>query len=329
MYFVEYLWNLRMIDSATMLHIYSIIGSNYMATIQAVFFDLGDTLTKTSSSVENEICKRIGEARGTPLQVEEYTRICRDEWLRRSSSKATDSVKDIRVDAEGRERQYWENYFESLLPFLGINTKQPKLIEWLVDIYIDPESYICFEEVYALLAELKEKGLILGIISNALPSADKVLDHLHLKQYFKYIFLSFELQYAKPDIKLYQFAAQKAGIPIESIMFIDDRWSFVKGAQEANMNALLIEREVDTSSKMLTKSLVRRIKNLKELLGILNVSPAEEVNRIREQSPSPRKHQDEWWNLCELSTNNSSMPVNEEMNYVGRTISANLYSISK
>ena len=297
-----------------------------MNKIQAIFFDLGDTLVKTSSSINNEICRRIGEIRGRPLLVEEYTRASHEEWRRRSSSTATSKVKKIEFDAEEIERQYWRDYFGSLLSRLGISSEQAELIEWLVNTYIDPKSFVCFDEVHEVLSTLKEKGFILGIISNAFPSADKILDHLHLRQYFKYIFLSFELPYAKPESKIYQFAAEKANLAIEGIIFIDDRLSFVQGAEAVNMNAWLIDRPIDDPS--ITKPLVmKKIENLRELIWITNFSTNESVSNIKVQNPLPVHYQD---NYCKLPAANPPTPIYKETNYAGRpTIPAYLSGLAK
>lgn len=291
-----------------------------MSTIQAVFFDLGDTLVKISSTIENEICKKIGEVRGTPLSVEEYTRASHEEWRRRSSSTATNAVKNIGFGAEEIERQYWMDYFKSLLPHLGLNSEHPILIKWLVHIYTDPNSFVCFDEVYSVLSELREKGYILGIISNAFPSAEKILDHLGLKQYFKYIFLSFELPYAKPESMIYRYAAQKTNILIENIVFVDDRLSFVQGAEKVNMKAWLIDRYVQDPSRSTTQPLVmNKIENLTELFRIVCVSNDKIESNDPRQSRSSVHHNDDFWDYCELPVDNSSRYFFEETGYAGRT----------
>jgi len=289
-----------------------------MSKIQAVFFDLGDTIVKISPSTDDEICKKISEVRGIPLQIEEYTRACHQEWRRRSSSTATNAVKNIGFGAEEIERQYWRDYFKSLLLRLGLDSEQPGLIEWLVHTYTDPNSFVCFDEVYSVLSELREKGYILGIISNAFPSAEKILDHLKLKQYFKYIFLSFELPYAKPESMIYQFAAEKANLPIEDIIFVDDRLSFVQGAEEVNMNAWLIDRLIKDPARSITKPLVKRINDLRDLIRIINLSTNETVSNNQGQNPLPMNDGGNLREFCELPTINSSIPFFEEMNYVGR-----------
>lgn len=268
--------------------------------IQAVFFDLGDTLVQISFVTLAKICKRISEVRGVPLNTDEYTRAFRNEWDNRSNPSETKLVKDIKTDADESERRYWRNFFKSLILSLGISSDQSELIEWLINIYTDPKSFVCFDDVYRVLSELKSKDLTLGIISNAFPSADKILDRLNLRQYFKYIFLSFELPYAKPETEVYHFVANKTNILIENIIFIDDRWSFVKGAQEANMDALLIERFPEKSPEVHTKSSVKKIRNLKELMEIINFSQVEEINVPQEQEPFSIDRRDEFWNFCKL-----------------------------
>ena len=296
-----------------------------LSKIRAVFFDLGDTLVHISFATLARICQKISDIRGVPLSSDDYTRVFKDEWANRSDQSQTSSVKDIKTRAGEKERQYWQDFFESLLPSLGISSYQSELLDWLIGIYTDPRSFTCFNDVHSVLSELKNKGLTLGIISNAFPSADKILDHLNLRQYFKYVFLSFELPYAKPDSMIYQFAAEKANISIENIIFVDDRWNFVKGAQEANMNAWLIERFPEKSSSLHTKSLVNKIKSLKELqekTGLLQIVENDIIQKQEKTSVIFSSDVCILGNLHEHNSNNLPVLQNswweEEVSYVGR-----------
>ena len=280
-----------------------------MPAIQAIFFDLGDTLVKISYATLAKICRKINADGGISLSMDEYTIAFHDEWKKKSGSSETKLVKGIRKDiAEESERRYWQSFFTSLLPSLGITSDQPKLIEWLIDIYIAPQSFVCFDDVYPVLSELKRKGFTLGIISNAFPSADKILDHFNLRQYFKYTFLSYEMPYAKPESGIYQYVAEKANMPIESIVFVDDRWNFVKSAQDARMNAWLLERIQEKRTKVNTHSFVQKIKNLHELVEEIEKNPSSEVDLHTKQEASFNSidvNQD----FCELPTRQSSIPL--------------------
>lgn len=272
-----------------------------MPFIQAVFFDLGDTLVCISPDTLEKICKYIGEIRENPLIIEDYRNSFLNEWNKPSRLSDTESVKGINANSDNSERQYWKNFFESLLPSLGISSCQPELVKWLISVYTDPQYFVCFDDVHNVLSELKNKGLTLGIISNAFPSAEKIIDHLNLRQYFKYIFLSFELPYAKPETRIYQFAAEKTGTQIKDILFVDDRLNFVKGAQKASMNALLIERNIDKLCKFPTKSLVHRIKSLTELLSIVEpqLDKALPTDTQKASTTVPTEYDQ---NLCVLPT---------------------------
>jgi putative hydrolase of the HAD superfamily len=254
--------------------------------IEAVFFDLGDTLVKISYVTLAKICRKISDEEKISLSTDEYTRAFHDEWKNRSSLSETKLVKNIKTDAEERERRYWRTFFDSLLFSLNIKPDNSELIEWLIDIYTAPQSFVCFDDVHHVLTELKRKGYTLGIISNAFPSADKILDHLNLRQYFKYIFLSFELPYAKPEFEIYQHVSNKTNIPIENIAFVDDRWSFVKSAQEARMNAWLLERIQEKPAVVHTNSFVQKIKNLPELVKQIEEVPNGEIGFHTRQKAS-------------------------------------------
>jgi hypothetical protein len=115
---------------------------------------------------------------------------------------------------------------------------------------------------------------------------------------------------------IYQFAAKKTNIAIENIIFVDDRLSFVQGAEAVNMNAWLIERPVQDPS--LTKPLVKnKIEDLRELFRIINFPENEMVSNNPGQSQLS-VHEEKFWDFCELPINNSSTSFFEETNYAGR-----------
>ena len=275
-----------------------------MPAIQAIFFDLGDTLVKISYATLAKICRKINADGGISLSINEYTKAFHDEWKKRSGSSETKLVKGIKKDvAEESECRYWQSFFTSLLPSLGVTSNQPKLIEWLIDIYTAPQSFVCFDDVYPVLSELKRKGFTLGIISNAFPSADKILGHLSLRQYFKYTFLSYEMPYAKPESGIYQYVAEKANMPIKNIAFVDDRWVFVKSAQEANMNAWLLERIQEKRIKVNTNSFVQKIKNLHELV--------EEVEKISNSEADLHTEQKGYFSSTDTDQNFCRFPTRQ------------------
>jgi HAD superfamily hydrolase (TIGR01509 family) len=242
--------------------------------IQVIFFDLGDTLVRIKLEILQDICRTIGEKRGRPLEIHEYMADFRAEW-------SNHEIKNITTRAQ--ELVYWRGFFYYLMKNLGVPNIWP-LIEKHADIYSDPASFECFEDVHNVLPELKARGYKLGLISNAFPSAVSIIHELKLRDYFdhKYTFLSFEIpdKYIKPEPEIYKLASRKANVDIGHTLFVDDRWSFVKAALDVGMQAYLIERFSEENKQLVTKTLVPRIYDLYELTDRI---PGE----MNEKKPAP------------------------------------------
>jgi putative hydrolase of the HAD superfamily len=238
--------------------------------IQAVFFDLGDTLIRTRTDIVEKICIAVGEKRKKPMGHLEYLTAFYGEWIKRQKPLDKELIKSI-TDAE-REIKYWNDFFESLLPSLGVVSNEEGLRNILAKIHTDPHSFECFDGVHDILAELKEKGLKLGIISNAFPSAKSIIRHLELEHYFDHILLSYEIRgtkLIKPEPEIYQCAVDALNVDIKKSIFVDDRWAFVKAALELGMDAYLIDRLSPLKKNIKTKSLVPKIIDLAELMDII------------------------------------------------------------
>lgn len=88
-------------------------------------------------------------------------------------------------------------------------------------------------------------GLRLGIITNSgsLGPADisGLLERAGLKSFFEpgLIVTSAEVGAKKPEAKIYDTAAERAGVPLGQCLYIGDAASEVEGAQRAGMGGLL------------------------------------------------------------------------------------------
>ena len=144
-----------------------------------------------------------------------------------------------------------------------MNSPPQLLLDLLSQRAINPHSFMCFDDVVGVLEALQQDGIGLGLISNAFPSARCILDCLHLTHWFNPLVLSYEHFWAKPDRRIYEYALEKANTLPEQALFVDDRPKFVKGANEARMKALLIDREGNCQNAK------GKIYDLRELLVLL------------------------------------------------------------
>ena len=138
------------------------------------------------------------------------------------------------VDAEPFWRSYWAHrdgldhgtttvvdYWASVATDLGVTFSPSKVHElWVADF----RSWWSVEPgTFDLLTELHEGGTRLAILSNAGFDFVSGFQHSPLGQYFERIFVSAEMDAIKPDPAIYLEVASELGIPIEAMVFIDNK----------------------------------------------------------------------------------------------------------
>ena len=211
-----------------------------------VYYDLGDTLVHIPESIKLQIVEDINAVCDESISVAKYDHMIKMEWKRRENWFAKKQIKSVKT--ESSEIAYWENFFDCALNSLKVKSKAPQIITRLAYIQADPNSFEPYPYVLETLRRLKEMGIRIGIISNAFPSARKILEHTGLIKLFdkKRIILSCEYNSIKPEADIYKKAISKSGVEATEIVFIDDRESFLGQAVKLEMNALIIKHGMQT-----------------------------------------------------------------------------------
>ncbi|MFI6292018.1 HAD family hydrolase [Nonomuraea sp. NPDC050790] len=93
------------------------------------------------------------------------------------------------------------------------------------------------EEVRAVLAKAQERVPLI-IVTNAMDNLDAHLDRLGLTYFADAVVSSAKVGHAKPDSRIYQIAAEHAGVAPERCLFIDDRLENVEGARALGMTGI-------------------------------------------------------------------------------------------
>lgn len=197
--------------------------------IKAIFFDIDDTLYsyKAAHKVAFErVCAYAEETLGISPQV------LKDHY---------DAQMDIMKARMGHQAAIHSR----LIRFLGLLEEQKKPLEYarlldslywntLIDAAVaEPGCRECLED-------LKKAGYVLGVGTNmTLDWQLCKLEKLGLIQYFSYVVSSEEAGLEKPDRRLFDLCAQKAGAAPEECLFVGDSLkSDVLGAEKAGMRAL-------------------------------------------------------------------------------------------
>lgn len=206
--------------------------------MKVLFFDVGYTLVNEDA---------VWEAR------------CRDQAQTEEAKKlglsATDIYHEIEIASVSRKPQ-----FRTLIDKYNFKEVAPYRIE-LEKLY---------DEAPAVIKRLSQK-YELGIIANQLDGLKERLQAFELLKYFKYIISSWNVQVMKPDIRIFEYALDKANCTPQEACMIGDRLdNDILPAKSLGMKTVWIKQGFGALQKPLFKSEEAdyTISNLTELLRI-------------------------------------------------------------
>lgn len=106
-----------------------------------------------------------------------------------------------------------------------------------------------YDDTFAVLKELNDRGYRLGLISNLWPfPVRRVFKEMKLGAHFEHLVYSFEVGVRKPDRGIFDHTAQLFGVKAgECVMIGDSLSSDVEGSLAAGMHAILIDRSGKTA----------------------------------------------------------------------------------
>jgi len=104
------------------------------------------------------------------------------------------------------------------------------------------DMFAPIQQSFQLIEKLAGAGHRLGVLSNTNPwHWQFVSDGRYpiLRDLFEHQVTSFAANSMKPEREIYDFAVKRAGVPAESVFFVDDRKENVEGAREAGLDAVI------------------------------------------------------------------------------------------
>ena len=159
---------------------------------QWIFFDLGSTLIDERETYHlfREHCLKVLCEAGHTLSLEEF------------------EAKMIAFAKENKDpvKETWTFFAPSAL-------SRPK---W------DHTTDILFQDVATVLGELS-KSYHLGIIANQQENLAERLERFELGSYFGVVVGSADVGFSKPDLAIFEYALEKAGISPQEAIYVGDR----------------------------------------------------------------------------------------------------------
>ncbi len=209
--------------------------------IKAVFFDWFNTLAHFEPP-RVELYSRAFQQFGIELAPKAIMRgiLTADLYCFEENAKSPVEKRSAEEQAE-----VYSYYPKAILAEAGVKVAEelPLKILQIVRQQFNGDAVILFDDVLSTLKTLKERGLVLGLITNA--TRDKLALHrkLDLERYLDFVVTSQEAGADKPKPPIFLAALDRARVKAFEALHVGDQYQLdVVGARGAGINPLLIDR---------------------------------------------------------------------------------------
>ncbi|MBI2985786.1 MAG: HAD-IA family hydrolase [Deltaproteobacteria bacterium] len=236
-------------------------------TIKAVFFDAAGTLIRP--------VRRVGESYA--LTARKYGMEAPAEEIGQRFRSCFSSAPPLAFpgaqarELKGLERQWWEELVRRVFEPYGPFPRFEDYFSELFSYFGRPDSWSLYPETVETLAALKERGLILDVLSNFDSRLIGILDGLGIASCFDSVLLSSHVGYAKPAPEIFQAALGLHQLNAEEALHVGDSLDKdAAGANSAGMMGVLLDRNNRSGLNSF-----RRVQSLKEILSFLASTPVQ------------------------------------------------------
>jgi putative hydrolase of the HAD superfamily len=208
--------------------------------VKAIFYDFDGTL-HADHPPQLDVFARHAVELGMRIPDEALLQAARWEYYYFGPSE------ERRADQKDypEEQSFWGNYVRRQLIALGASTSQaqeltPQLFEYMYQHYRPQDAVL--PGVHECLKELKERGYILGIVSNRDAQDNEILNRFDLQSYFSFWLWAEKDGAPKPDRRMFEQALQKAGVePAQAMHVGDNYYTDVVGARSTGIQPVLLD----------------------------------------------------------------------------------------
>lgn len=243
--------------------------------VRALFLDVGDTLVYAHPSAAEIMATVCAEA-GLPIeaaQIEAVDARLGPRILAKQSGVSGDALYSVSAE---NSRRFWmwvyAQILEELAAPLGV---RPQLAQGFHDRFSAMETWRLFPDAAPLLEELhrrRERGLVVGVVSNWEDWLEALLIRLEVDRYFDFMVGSAIVRSEKPDPAIFRAALERAQTrPEETLHVGDSLHADIGGARACGITPVLLDRRGRYSPEETGGASI--IRSLAELPPLLDHGP--------------------------------------------------------
>jgi HAD superfamily hydrolase (TIGR01549 family) len=229
-------------------------------TLRAVFFDVFGTLMPYKNIPREIIVSKRAQLAGlslTPEQVKAGLDILAHQ------EKEFAMAGQLGRDDVAHDRTYWEIQFTNVLHASGVQGEVLSYATAMCDAFLQTEDFYLDDETLPTLRGLKQRGFLVGVISNAPKGLAKTLDKYGLLSELVIAVGSQDIGLEKPNARIFQYALHEVGVQAGESAYVGDEYmTDAKAAAAAGMMGIFLDRN---GHRPLTD--LPRIRRLSDLLA--------------------------------------------------------------
>ncbi len=207
--------------------------------IKAVFFDLYNTLV-TYDPPREVIEAKILKDFGIEVSPESLLRpiTTADDFIYKEHARSPISKR-----SKEETTALYMQYHGIVLKEAGLEAPKELIIGILGKWMSLDVKMVLFDDAIPALTNLKERGLILGLISNVDRDVAPLYQGLGLSDWLQVMVTSQEVGFNKPHPEIFKAALKQAGVKPEEAIYVGDQYQIdVLGAKKAGMVGILLDR---------------------------------------------------------------------------------------
>ena len=207
--------------------------------IKAVFFDLYHTLVRYEPPREELQAKALNDF-GIEVSPEVFLRplVTADEFIYKEIARCPLSKR-----SDEDKMSLYAEYQRIVLKEAGIEATEQLVLGLLGKMRQVNMKLVLFDDVIPALTGLKDKGLVLGLISNIDRDITPLLAELGLPSLLQVVVTSQETGFNKPQPEIFQEALSRAGVPASEAIYVGDQYQIdIGGANKAGLKGVLLDR---------------------------------------------------------------------------------------
>lgn len=225
--------------------------TNLMNINKAVIFDLDQTLLDRTTSLINFLTWQTNYFRLVPNQIKQ-------QFIQRF----------LDIDDNGK---VWKDVvYENLTQeFMIKHISKEQLLESYINDF--NKFSCCFRDVEETILDLKQKGYLIGLISNGkTPFQEHNFYALGLAEFFTSIIVSEAVGLRKPDPAIFLLSCKQLGVyPHDCIFVGDNEMADIQGAKDVGMKTIFFNPDPSISSQIADQNL-HLFKNFMRVFKTLN-----------------------------------------------------------